>query len=148
MVGQEYKVGCVRQVDIRQRQLYQGGDVLQKYNQLAPPSKILTKQIIDKVNSRELESDIESTVEYSIAREALEVTTLQLYSNDNFKRKDNSGQIRKTNPMKNPFTQHSKSSAVLPTVQSELIKNNQVMKHKASYLNDHYFFDHLYMNEN
>ena len=147
MVGQEYRVGCVRQVDIRQRQLYQGGDVLQKYNQLAPPSKLLTQQIIDKAKIREIESDIESTVEYSIAREALEVTTLQLYSNGNFKRKDNSGQIRKTNPMKNPFTQHSKSSAVLPTAQPELIMNNLV-KNKASFPSAHHFFDHLSMNEN
>ena len=147
MVGQEYRVGCVRQVDIRQRQLYQGGDVLQKYNQLAPPSKLLTQQIIDKAKIREIESDIESTVEYSIAREALEVTTLQLLSNGNFKRKDNSGQIRKTNPMKNPFTQHSKSSAVLPTAQSDLIMNNLV-KNKASFPSTRHFFDHLSMNEN
>ena len=46
-----------------------------------------------------------------------------------------------TNPMKNPFTQHSKSSSVLPTATAEFFKNSQVMKHKASFPRAHCLLD-------
>ena len=71
---------------------------------------------------------MESTIEYSIAREALDMTSLY-QSNSNNQRKDNSGRIRQTNPIKNPFTQHSKSSAVLPTTdQAKLHMKNEMKK--------------------
>ena len=77
---------------------------------------------------------MESTVEYSIAKESIEV---HHQVNNSYFVKDNSGRVRTTFPMKNPFSQKSTSAVVL--TQTDVAKKN--IKKKASLLSLNYFQD-------
>ena len=75
---------------------------------------------------------MESTVEYSIAKESIE---MHHQVNNSYLVKDNSGRVRTTFPMKNPFSQKSTSAVVL--TQTDVAKKN--IKKKASLLSLNYF---------